>query len=475
MTPTTAFSALAPCARRARRVAFAALLAVLPAGCQSYSGRTEDALSDFREGQLAGAEAQFADSDFTGSEFLSGAEAGTVASAAGRWEAAIGHFDRAVAKVTEFEDEMIADPARAMEGIASWIINDNTYRYVGEGFERVYLHAFLGMAYLAQGNLDGVWVEKERANQLLEAEEELYDTHYGAGGLGHFISAVAYEILGELDQAYIDYERMEAKGLGTALAGRSLVRIADKLRYDDRLTLWTERYGPPVSIEQDAASIFVIGGIGVGPYKIQQSITLPTGDGLIRIVVPDYVERPQSVRGLRLSLADTGDSLDTVEIEDVSAVAMHNLKDRLAWAATKSTIRTFAKRELTQHLDDKYGGWGALAGNLFNLITEQADLRCWTTLPDSWHGGHFFVPAGEHALRLEALGGERVDLGRFRLDPGETMVILARTVGRQLYAHPIGGERVVPEPLAVAQPADEPGPADPVQLEGVTPDPSATP
>jgi hypothetical protein len=470
LTPTTSISALDPLARRVQRVVSATLLAVLPAGCQSYSGRTQSALSDFREGQFETAEVQFADTEFTGSDFLSGAEAGTAASAAGRWEAAIGHFDKAVAKVSEFEEEMIADPERAMEGLASWIINDNTYRYVGEGFERVYLHAFLAMAYLAQGDLDGVWVEKERANKLLEAEEGLYETEYAAGGLGHFLSAVAYELLGELDEAYIDYERMEAKGLGTALAGRSLVRIAQQLHYDDRLAQWVERYGPPVDIAPDSASIYVVGGIGLGPYKIQHSITLPTGDGLIRIVVPDYERRPQAVRGLRLSLTDTGDSLDTVQIEDVSAVAIHNLKDRLAWAAAKSAIRTFAKRELTQQLDSQYGGWGALAGNLFNLATEQADLRCWTTLPDSWHGGHFFVPPGEHALRLEALGGERVDLGRFRLDPGESMVILARTVERRLFVYPIGGVIAEPESLTLGT-----RPADPIQPEAVTPDPSVTP
>jgi hypothetical protein len=81
-------------------------------------------------------------------------------------------------------------------------------------------------------------------------------------------------------------------------------------------------------------------------------------------------------------------------------------------------------------------------GDAFGLITERADLRAWQTLPAEWHAARLFVPPGTSDLRLEALGGEAVALGAFDLEPGETLLIFARSLEERLYAHVIGGTPV---------------------------------
>jgi len=97
------------------------------------------------------------------------------------------------------------------------------------------------------------------------------------------------------------------------------------------------------------------------------------------------------------------------------------------------------KRELRQVLEDEHGAAGAFFGDLFNVLTEQADLRAWRTLPDSWQAARLFLPAGVHELTLGASGGDEVPLGTFALDPGETMFVFARTLDRRIHAHSIGG------------------------------------
>ena len=87
----------------------------------------------------------------------------------------------------------------------------------------------------------------------------------------------------------------------------------------------------------------------------------------------------------------------------------------------------------------RWGDWGFVVGNLYAILSERADLRCWQTLPDSWQACRLFVPPGVHTLELEAIGAGRRILGTFELDAGETMIVLARSVGNHLYAHPIGG------------------------------------
>lgn len=419
--------------------------------CASYPERTAAALHDFQGGRFTKASAAYAEDLVTGSKFLSAAEAGTVALTAGDWDLALARFQEAAAAVEELEERALIGPKELGERLAAWALNDTQVAYQGEGFERVYVHSALAMAYLAKGELDSVHVEVRRANQLLEAEETLYEKSYAAGGLGHFLSALAYELRAELDQAYIDYERMMEKGVGTSLASQALVRIANSLRREEELDMLVQRYGPDEVRPMDAASIVLIAGLGLAPFKVEASLVVPTPDGVVPFAVPRFVDRGQTVSALRLVLADTGESVQTDLIEDVGEVAQANLSDRLAWMAAKSVARGILKRELTKSLEKKHGWGGRLAGDLFALFSERADLRSWQTLPDRWHAARFFVPPGEHALRLEALGGDAVSLGRYELKPGETMLVFARSLGPCLHAHAIGGRLVaLVSPVAAA-------------------------
>ena len=429
-------------ATRAHQTLLVTVLVGLVTSCASYTTKTSGALRDFRMGRFVSSQEDFLDTERTGSAFLSGAEAGTAALTAGDWDTAIEHFQRAVAAAEDLDGRGIAGVDSLAEGLASWVLNDTTQAYHGEGFERVYVHACLALAYLAKGQLDSVYVEARLANQLLETEEELYDADYGAGGLGHFISGIAYELIGEPDQAYVDYVRMAEKDVGTGLAGPALLRLGEALRREDDLPRWRERFGTAIERPANAASVVVIAGVGLAPYKVEGTFWLPTDDGVFALAVPSYQLRPQGVWDLRLSERVSGVSVLTDALERVDEVGPANLEDRIAWTAVKSGTRGLIKRGITRNLEKDHGSAGRLIGDLFAIATERADLRSWTTLPASWQAARLWVEPGEVDLELEAVGGEVVDLGRYALDPGETMIVLARTVDARLYAHAIGGARL---------------------------------
>ena len=424
---------------RVLRLALGLALMANAFGCASYSSRTELALEGFRRGDLELAASDYQDESLTGSAFLSGAEAGTVLFADGRFDEALSSFEEAEAAVKDIEDRALVSASDLGEGLASWALNDTAQAYEGEGFERVYLHVFLGLCYLAAGQLEDVFVEVRRANELLETEEELYGKDYGAGGLGHFLSAVAYEVRGDFDEAFIDYRRMAEKKVGLEIAGPALVRLAKRLKRDDVLADLTARFGDITPPPADAASIVIIAGVGLGPYKEERSIAIETFDGLLKVAAPVFERRGQPVGNLRLVVDDGVGSIRTAVVEEVHRVAEENLDDRIFKIATKSVARTVAKRELTKKLEEDHGLLGRIAGDLFSAATERADLRFWQTLPDTWQAARLFVAPGQHGLVLEAGPAGSVDFGRFELKPGETMFILARTVDYQLYAHAIGG------------------------------------
>lgn len=436
-------SAARPLARSALNGIWAVfLLAVLGASCASYVERTSEAFDDFERGHFERSFDAYRKPKTTGSEFLAGAESGTVALADGRWDDAVSSFERAMAVSKEADREALTSPENLGDFLLSWTLSESTKRYLGEGYERVLLHSCAALARLARGDLDGARVESRRANQLLESEEALYEKEYQAGGLGHFVSALVYELDGKPDEAFIDYRRMRAKGVGLALANHALLRLGRALGRGDDLDAIAAEVGTNSIPPSESAQIVVIAGVGIGPYKRENTLTIPTLDGVLQWSVPSFERRPITVGDLELSVVGGDRPVRTVVIEDVSVVAKENLEDRLLLLSTKSALRAVLKRELTQKLEEEAGILGRIAGELFAIASERADLRSWTTLPDTWQAARVFVPAGAHALRLTARGGETKELGRFDLAPGETMFVLARTIGARLYAHPVGGNRV---------------------------------
>jgi len=102
------------------------------AACATYTERTTKPLRDFQSGQFAAAREAYADPETTGSVFLAGAEAGTVALTAGDWSLALEHYHHAAAEVEELEGRALAGPERFGEALASWAINDSARAYQGE-------------------------------------------------------------------------------------------------------------------------------------------------------------------------------------------------------------------------------------------------------------------------------------------------------------------------------------------------------
>ncbi len=417
------------------------LLAALPA-CVSYDLGQEQAVTEFSSGDPEAAIARYRDDGFTGSAFLSDTEVGTVASALGKWDLAQEYFLDAAAYTKDLDREEVITPESIGEALIRWTLTERIGPYQPEGYERVMLHASLAMTYLATGSLEDALVEVRLADLILIGDEKLYEKEYAAGGLGHFLSAVCYELSGRADDAIIDYRRMEEKGIGRDLAGPELIRLYRMIGKRGEAERMIRRYGSPPDLPEPAGSIVVIAGVGVGPVKREIRMDIPTGDGILSWAVPDYVGRPQPVSHLEIHGAGRSGTYRTVVVEDVTHTATENLKDRIFWLASRSAIRAVLKRELTSYLTKEWGSWGVLVGNIFALLTERADLRSWHTLPDTWQAARIFVTPGVTRLTIEAVGGDTHELAPIEIRPGETVFVFARSAGTRLFTNVVGGRRV---------------------------------
>jgi hypothetical protein len=116
-----------------------------------------------------------------------------------------------------------------------------------------------------------------------------------------------------------------------------------------------------------------------------------------------------------------------------------------------------ARFALRNGIEEEHGTGAALAFDLVGVLLERADVRSWLTLPNTWHAARLRLPAGVHTLELSSLSGGFSPLGTYDLEPGETLIVLARSFDQRLFAHVLGGRR-----------SDTPTAADPAPT---TPDP----
>lgn len=446
MLPLTA--APTPRPRRARAT-FAALALAAAASCQSYNDRVAGAVDAFERGDFDRAEAAFSQGQVTGSPFLSGAEAGMAAFTDGRFEEAREHFERAEAAAKDVEERAAIGVENLTESILTLAINESQADYPGEGYEKVMVHVMLGLCYLTTGRHEGVLVEARLVDELLTGEQELYGSDYGAGGIGHFLSAMAYELVGKPGEAYIDYQRMHEKGVGGELVSSALRRLSRRLGRANDVQRWEQEFGEGgPDPERGSPSVVLIGGLGMGPAKYETRIDVPVNGGVFSWAVPNFDSGSGRSSGLELVFPESGIEVQSAVIEDVAAVASENLSDRIAWIAARSAARGLLKRQLADQLKDNEGSeWLGFAADIFTIATERADLRAWRTLPRSWVAARAFLPANEFVdIELHERGGDRVSLGRYRLLEGETMFVIARALDSGVVAHVVGGEAYEPSP-----------------------------
>jgi hypothetical protein len=377
-------------------------------------------------------------------------ERGLIAHTAGDFETSIGEFEGAVEALRELEDRPTVSGRSVLEEAESWVGNDLSLPYDGEGFERVLLHTFLALDYLFLGRFEDAGVELKRANLVAREEESRYEARYaGQNAFARWISGLIYEGLGQTADAYLDYRASREAAPGCALVRRDLLRAARMLgRPEEVERLRAESGDPEPEWNPDDGEVVCLFACGLGPIKAPLEVPVPTLHTVTKIALPRFVRRENPVRSVRVF---EGEALlaETEVVEDLEETAIRNLRDRTARIAAKAVARAAVKGAVGEVLAAKRGDEAAsaavgLAAGIFNLATEQADLRSWLTLPANFQAARFEVPPGRHDLLLQLIGGNGGVLNTrpveaIEVRPGRRVFLHLRSVGANLFVAVIGG------------------------------------
>jgi hypothetical protein len=141
---------------------------------------------------------------------------------------------------------------------------------------------------------------------------------------------------------------------------------------------------------------------------------------IIRLAVPRFAPRRSRVSRAEAVVIgnDTVQRAPLALIEDITAIAMKDLDERIVRTTVKAVARAAWKYAMAEGVElgvrgafgkDREGAYlaGAIAGALarmFAIASEQADKRSWVTLPDRIELGRLLVPPGTYDVEFHYSG-----------------------------------------------------------------------
>lgn len=406
----------------------------------------------------------------TGSDLiLYNMERGRFAHVIGNRDVSMSDFRTSMEKIRENDEKALITASGIGANVAATVVNDNAIPYEGEGYERVLLHHYQALNYLKNKDIEGAGVEVRRANSeqndaLKRFEKELAKGQEGAGtttsqivtqyaqmdevagkvknsfqnAYTFYVSGFIYELLRQPNDAYIDYKKALEIYPANRYLQKDVLRLAAKLEMHEEFDELKQRFsiGHKQFIDENSAGsgeLLVLFEDGFVPQKHEIKIPIPIRSaGLVTLAFPIYTEKWSTQ--VPLLVLDKNELVGSTEpICDVRALAVKALKEKAGVIAARQIVRAVAKGVSAAVAKEALGEFGKFATNIWNFVSENADLRSWLTLPANAQILRTTLPSGRHKLSLQ----HPMAAGMMYLDvdipaEGKTLVQVTRA-GQQLY------------------------------------------
>ena len=329
---------------------------------------------------------------------------------------------------------------------ASFVVSDASTDYSGEDYEKVAIHTELALSYIGSGDLDSARVEARKINNKLSQINDAYEDHkdrYSEDAFARYLSGIIYEARGETDDAIIDYTKALASYRGNFSAFvnggtpdhliKALYRLLSQRGRQDRLKELQGEFPRLVEAakaeldDRDSGEVVVIHELGHIAVKTSESFAFAFGKQVVRFSFPVIRSQGRSYFGQTGLIVNPGDKFHSAEnAEDLNAIAHSTLEDRRGRLIAKSAARLIAKGQLTEQAYQNFGPLGGLAMNIFAVVTETADTRSWSLLPEAYAVSRIRLKSGKHTIKIQS-GGKLGKIETVTLKKGQ--ILIMRDVG----------------------------------------------
>ncbi len=413
------------------------LAALFLTGCSTYKSESAAFRTPWSAGDTAKAEAnsiklaeEYKDDE---AALIFKLEEGTVTRGNANVKKSVEALEAAHKKITAFEKQA---SVKIGEEIMAFATNPNAVDYKGYNYDKIMMSVYLGMGYMELKDFDNARVQFKRlenyqknavkANQArIDREEkaikanknsknsnavvnfmaktpqfqkfygsDVFTAKAGQQAKSLYVNPFAYWISGVyfLNKAEDTADKERAQDMfrigNELLGGKSKVFAEDFQRCENVLS------GKPVE-----NITYVVYETGCAPLRNQFKLDLPLF--LINKSLPHvsmnfpYLERQDSYKA-DLDINAGGKKYNTETIVDMDSIIRREFNDELPRVVTKMVVSAATKATVQYVAAQAAGDYGIfvnIAFSIFQVSTNYADLRTWTTLPKQIKVARVVTPA----------------------------------------------------------------------------------
>jgi uncharacterized protein len=418
---------------------------LLAASCATPSKNIQPQINSLVAAQHFDRALQFLDNDPAvygpRNELLYWLDRGMTAQLAGRYNDSIASFEQAKHKYDELYTRSITQMA------TTWVVNDYSQDYRGDDHEFIMLNIAQALNFAVQGAIYDAVVEARdvdmKLNMINARYKEGQTNVYKDDAFARFLSGILWQAT-ETDEGYNDayiaysramkiYEEDYQKNYGIAPPQVLKENLAAMQTYMDR----------GIKPSRQKAEVYVFEYLGFVPLKVSDAFVFPVDfEGhIMKVAFPRYAERFKETQ-TSLVFAKIGSQeyfRDTQLVQDLGGIARKIMDSRKASILAKSTVRPaikqVAERVIEHQVRTKYGELPAaiamILGDVYNMATEEPDLRSWQTLPNEIRVAKLTLEPGTYDLYVQDMDEtkglvEKRPLGTVTLKAGEKKFLLTR-------------------------------------------------
>lgn len=297
------------------------------------------------------------------------------------------------------------------QAVGSAVVNDTVRDYAGDRYEQILLHSYMALNYIALNQIDSARVEMLQADVKMRewGETPLEDPFV------RYLSGIIFEGLGEYDQALVSYRK--AVNVYKSTISKHGLAVPNQLKHDllrmlayEGLRNELKQYEKEFSIkfnenaDKSKGYLIVVLDNGLGPVKSQQTIMTwaPAINQRLKIALPTYTGTAAATHRARVVINDQSYDFNTVE--NIDGMARKALDAEMPAITIRALARMVVKHKASKEAEKRGGGLMGLAFKIGGLVSEIADTRNWSSLPQEIQLIRIPLDPGEYNARIEMMG-----------------------------------------------------------------------
>lgn len=281
---------------------------------------------------------------------------------------------------------------------AATLGSESMIQYKGESYEKFLVNAFISINFLMLNQTESALVEVRRINEKLTKMKMDGRKPYELNPFAKYLSALIWESDQKFDDAYIAFEQAYNLDPMNPFIASDLIRAAKNAKrteaYRKHKSEFNDIKEADSWYDKSLGELVVIFQQGWGPEK-----HVTPGQYRLPSLYP-VMSRTQS-----LQVAVGNQTVHSKTIYNIEQVAIQTLKDDYSALVARRTGGIAAKAVFADQIRQKNELLGQVAWIAMN-ISDQADLRQWSTLPETIQLIRLPLAAGKHKVKIQELDAQ---------------------------------------------------------------------